>query len=224
MKKEFEYALEKYAKERGVSSERIVGICNEFIDGFSFIKNIKKAVSIFGSTRCSTDSDAYQQATKLAFDLSHEGFAIVTGGGPGIMEGANRGAFEAGGKSVGLNIILSKKQQSNKYVKESIFFQHFYSRKTMLSFASQVYIYFPGGFGTLDELFEMLILVQTKEIPPTPIILVGKEFWSPLTEWIEKIIYEKHRAVSKEDLKIFYLVDDAKEAYDLVVKITKNKI
>ena len=94
----------------------------------------------------------------------------------------------------------------------------------MLSFASQVYIYFPGGFGTLDELFEMLILVQTKEIPPTPIILVGKEFWSPLTEWIEKVIYEKHRAVSKEDLKIFYLVDDAKEAYDLVVKITKNKI
>ena len=188
---QIEHMLKEYSKEHMVSPERIFKIMSEFVDGFEFLTQYKKAVSIYGSARCGSKSDIYEQARFLAYQLSKDGFAIITGGGPGVMEAANRGAYDANGQSVGLNITLKNQQKINRYVKESKQFEHFFVRKSMLSFASKVYIFFPGGFGTLDEFFEMVMLVQTQKIPHIPIILVDKEYWGPLAQWFEKYLYEK---------------------------------
>lgn len=216
---QIEYLLKEYSKEHNVSADRMYGIMSEFIKGFEFLRQYKKAASIYGSARLGFESDIYKQASLLAGKLSKDGFAIITGGGPGIMEAANKGAFEAKGKSVGINIKLNHEQEVNKYVIESSEFQHFFIRKTMLSFASQVYIFFPGGFGTLDELFEMIVLVQTEKIPPTPIILVDKDYWKPLLSWIKECLYEKNKAIDEKSLEIYQLVDNAEEAYELIKKL-----
>jgi len=200
---------------------RIFRIMAEFVEGFHFIADFKKAVSIFGSTSFSPKNHYYQEARKLGKLLAKAGYAVITGGGPGIMEAANRGAYEAGGQSIGLNIELPEGQRINPYVKSPIGFHHFYTRKVMFSFASQVYIFFPGGFGTLDEFFEMVCLTQTKKIKPVPIIAVGKEYWQPLFNWIENEVYCKHKAINKKDLKIFHLVDSAKQAFNLIKKLKK---
>jgi len=165
----------------------------------------------------------YQEACKLGSLLAKAGFAIITGGGPGIMEAANKGALEAGGRSAGINIQLINKQSTNKYVKESVAFSYFFIRKVMLAFASEVYIFFPGGFGTLDELFELTTLIQTKKIRPIPIILVDKEYWIPLLTWIEQELYRKRGAIAKEDMKIHCLVDNAQEAFDYIEQILSHK-
>ena len=205
-----------------VGGMRLTRITQEFAKGFHFLKNYGKSATFFGSARCAAGDKHYEEARKLASLLSKDDFAVITGGGPGIMEAANKGAAEAGGQSAGINIQFDKTQNVNPYVKKSISFHYFFARKVMLAFASEVYIFFEGGFGTLDEFFEMTTLVQTRKIDPIPIILVGKEYWSPLLKWIEKDVYEKRRNIDKEDMKIYRLVKDAKEAHRVIKRLVKG--
>ena len=203
-------------------SWRIFKIMGEFVNGFEFLRRYGVAVTFFGTARCVTRDKIYKEAEKLAHQLSKMGFAVITGGGPGIMEAANKGAHKAGGKSVGLNIQLPFEQRINKWVKESRAFHYFFTRKVMLAYASEVYIFFPGGYGTLDELYEILTLIQTKKISKIPVILVNKEYWDPLTGWMEKELYKKYKSIDKEDLELFCLVDDAQEALVLIKKLIKE--
>ena len=221
-KAQIERLLDEHLQEQEVTPWRIFRIISEFVTGFEFLRQYKKAVSIFGSARLGFRHEIYQEASRLAYRLAKDGFAVITGGGPGVMEAANKGAYEAEGKSVGINIKLRFKQRANKYVVESEAFKYFFVRKTMLSFASQIYIFFPGGYGTLDELFEMLTLVQTEKIPRIPIILVNKSFWTPLLRWVEDYLYKKNQAIDKNDLKIYYLVDNADEAYRLIRRLMRE--
>ena len=220
-----EEVLKLHPKEE-IEPERMTKIVEEFARGFYFLKNYGLTATFFGSARVTAQAPSYKEAYSLAFQLSKEGFDIITGGGPGIMEAANKGAYEAGGRSAGLNIQLQEEQRTNKYVKESEAFYYFFIRKVMLAFASEVYIFFPGGFGTLDELFELITLVQTKKIEPIPIILVGREYWQPLLKWIESELYEKRGAIKKSDMKVYHLADDADDALTrirkMVVKINNS--
>lgn len=204
------------------TSWRLFKIMGEFVSGFEFLKRYGIAATFFGSARCNHNEKVYKEAVKLAKGLSQMGFAIITGGGPGIMEAANQGAYEAKGISVGLNIQLPLEQRINKYVKESRAFHYFFTRKVMLAYASELYIYFPGGFGTLDELYEILTLIQTRKICQIPVILVDKEFWQPLVEWMYGRLYRQDKAIDKEDLNLFTVVDSADEAIKLVEKLIKS--
>ncbi len=197
---------------------RIFRIMSEFIEGFQFIASYRRSVTVFGSARLKEGSRWYEEARKLGSLVAKDGYAVVTGGGPGIMEAANRGAYEAGGKSVGVNIQLPMEQRINPYVNQSRGFHYFFSRKLMLSYSAQAYVYFPGGFGTLDEMFEIVTLIQTKKIAThIPVILVGKEFWQPIIQWVETDLCEKFQTIDHEDRRIFSLVDSAEEAYRIVV-------
>ena len=162
-----------------------------------------------------------QAATDLAGRLAKRGFAVITGGSTGIMEAANKGAYEAGGASVGLNIRLSDTQSLNNYLTESLTFDHFFVRKTMLAFASEVYIFFPGGFGTLDEFFEIATLVQTKKINRVPIVLYGSEYWGPIMRQFEEQLLKKYAAIDAADLTIYKVVDSVDEAFDYIVENVK---
>lgn len=209
-------------KARVVSPKTLEKINKEFSEGFNFLKKYKKAVSIMGSARPNLKGNVYEEATKLSYKLSKAGFTIMTGGGPGIMEAGNKGAYDAGGRSVGINIRLPFEQGTNKYVKESADFSFFFTRKVMLEFASQVYVFFPGGFGTLDEFFEMVTLIQTKKIRPIPIVLVGQEFWGPLLDWLLVTVCQKNKAIAEADMNLFHLVDTADEAYDYIKKLPQR--
>ncbi len=204
-------------KPNKIESWRIFKIMSEFVEGFDVIRRYSLAVTFFGSARATLGDDSYQIAEALAGRLAKKGFAIITGGSSGIMQAANKGAFEAGGSSVGLNISLPQAQGYNKYLTDRFVFDHFFVRKVMLTYASEVYIYFPGGFGTLDEFFEIVTLVQTKKIRKVPIILFGRDYWGPLMVFIEKIIYQKHAAVDMEDMNLYTVVDTVDEAYDYIV-------
>jgi len=207
-----------------VSTWRIFKIMTEFVKGFDFLrKYMGQSISIFGTARCSTGHCLYEEARELSFKLAKDNFSIITGGGPGIMEAANKGAYEAGGRSVGLNIKLPMEQRINEYVKDSEAFEYFFVRKVMLSFASIVYVFFPGGYGTLDELFEMLTLIQTEKIEPIPVVLVGREYWEPLVGWIAQTVMKKHKAIDPIDLTIIKIVDSGDEAYKYIksLKIVK---
>ena len=208
-------------KPMKIESWRIFKIMSEFVEGFDIIRRYGLAATFFGSARASFEDDVYKHATELAARLAKKGYAIITGGSSGIMQAANRGAFEVGGASVGLNVNLPEVQNYNPYLTERFGFEHFFIRKVMLTYASEVYVYFPGGFGTLDEFFEIVTLVQTKKIRSVPIILFGKEFWSPLLSFIEKSLYEQHKAINKEDMALYTVVDTVDEAYEYIVANVK---
>ncbi len=198
---------------------RIFRIMAEFVDGFQLIQGLNKTVSFFGSARFDENDHHYKEARELAQKLGKAGFTIVTGGGPGIMEAGNRGAMEVKAPSIGLNIELPTEQHLNPYTTRSQGFHYFFTRKVMLSFAAQAYVFFPGGFGTLNELTELLMLVQTKKIDPLPVILVGKDFWRPFMKWIEEHVYQNHNAIDKEDMGIYHLAQNVDEAYEIISNI-----
>ncbi len=196
----------------------------EFKMGFDFIKNYPKSVSIYGSARFKEDSEHYQAARHLAGRIVKElGIAIVTGGSGGIMEAANRGALEAGGDSIGLNIQLPHEQVTNKYLSASLSFYYFFVRKAMLSFAAEAYIFFPGGFGTLDEFFELTTLSQTNKIPRIPLILVGNDYWPPILETIKKNLLEDHKTIDAADLNLFTVTENEDEILELIRKAPMRK-
>lgn len=200
------------------SEKRIAFITKEFTDGFEFIKNYPRSVTFFGSARAKEDDPYYIKAKDLAGRIVKElRYSITTGGGPGIMEAANRGAFEAGGNSLGLTIELPKEQTDNKYLTDKEDFHYFFSRKVCLSFSAEAYIFFPGGFGTLDEFLEILTLIQTNKIPKAPIILVGVAFWSTLDEFFKNTIIKEGKAELK-DLSNYIITDDENE----ILKIIKD--
>ena len=194
---------------------------SEFVSGFDILRKYSTAATFFGSARLSPTDPAYkiELEKRLKMEkLAKKGFAIITGGGPGIMEAANVGSYKVGGKSVGLNIQLPMEQKLNPYVTESETFHFFFSRKVMLSFASEVYVYFPGGFGTLDEFLEIVTLIQTKKISNIPVVLYGKEFWTPLLQYFEKTLLKEFKTIDKEDMELFHLVDSVDEAFDYIIK------
>jgi len=207
-----------FESDDAIQSWRIFRIMSEFVDGFEILRKYSTAATFFGSARCGAGDDIYKSAEELAARLAKSGFAIITGGGPGIMEAANVGAFKVGGKSVGLNIKLPMEQKLNPYVTESENFHFFFSRKVMLSFASEVYVYFPGGFGTMDEFFEIVTLIQTKKITKIPVVLFDSDYWNPLLAFFKKSILKEYKAIDKEDLDIFHVVDSVDDAYKYIIK------
>lgn len=189
-------------------------IMSEFVEGFDSLSKIGPCVSIFGSARTKEDHPYYQMADDLAYRICLKGYGVITGGGPGIMEAANKGAKRAGGKSVGLNIDLPFEQSDNPYIDrdKSLHFNYFFVRKMMFVKYAQGFVVLPGGFGTLDELFESLTLIQTKKIGKFPIVLIGKEYWSGLLDWIKDTLLSSSNNISKEDLDLYLLTDSVEEA------------
>ncbi len=196
--------------------ERLALISKEFENGFEFLKNYPKSVTIFGGARFKENDPEYLQARSLGARIATDlNYSVFTGGGPGIMEAANRGAFEVGGQSLGLTIELAHEQIANPYLTKNLDFYYFFSRKVCLSFSAEAYIFFPGGFGTFDEFFEIITLVQTKKIERVPIILVGTEFWQPLTEFIRSDMLSRG-TVDVEDLELFTVTDNEDNIIDLI--------
>jgi uncharacterized protein (TIGR00730 family) len=210
------------SKPGELQSWRVFKIMSEFVEGFEILRKYGLAASVFGSARVSFAQRYYDDATALSGKLAKSGFAIITGGSAGIMEAANKGAYEAGGASIGLNIRLDMSQGLNKYLTDSMTFEHFFVRKVMLTFASEVYIYFPGGFGTLDEFTEIVTLVQTRKIRPIPIVLYGKDYWDPFVKIFEERLYKEYGAIDEADLKLYCVVDSVDEAYDYIMKRVKS--
>ena len=203
--------MEQLIKRR----EKITG--EEFDKGYNLIKKYPRSVSILGSARFGRDSVYYKKAVSLGNRIVKElKYAVVTGGGPGIMEAANKGAYEAGGASLGFVIKLPQEQSVNKYMTDYVEFEYFFSRKTLLFFAAETYIYFPGGFGTLDELMEVLTLIQTKKISKTPVILVGKEFWTPFLDLFKQKLAIETNTINMEDTEIYKIVDSENEIIEII--------
>jgi len=194
---------------------RVFRIMAEFIEGFEILSGVGKAVSIFGSSRVKPNDKYYKMAEELAGRLVKEGYAIISGGGSGIMEAANKGAFKAGGESIGLNIEIPREQKPNKFVKTLLNFRYFFCRKVMFVKYASAYIVFPGGYGTMDEFFEALTLIQTKRIKSFPVILVGGEYWRKLAEWInEELVRRKY--ISKKDTNLFHVADTSQEVIEVI--------
>ncbi|MFN3403858.1 MAG: TIGR00730 family Rossman fold protein [Cytophagaceae bacterium] len=193
-------------------------VMSEFVEGFEKLAKIGPCVSIFGSARTSRENKYYQMTVEIAAKLVRHGYGVISGGGPGIMEAANKGAQMEGGKSVGLNIELPHEQFHNVYIDRDklLNFEHFFVRKVMFVKYSQGFIVMPGGFGTLDEFFEALTLIQTKKIGRFPIVLVGKSFWEGLLKWINEIMYTENTCIDPEDLQLFSLVDTPTEAVKVI--------
>lgn len=196
-------------------SWRIFQIMAEFVEGFDVMPQVFPAVTIFGSSQIKAQSAVYKTTTEVSRLLVKNGFNVISGGGPGVMEAANKGATQAGGKSVGLHINLPSEQQANEYANVRLNFNYFFIRKVMFIKYAVAYIIMPGGFGTLDELFEALTLIQTKRIRPFPVILMDSKFWNGLLDWIKDTLVKK-KTLSKSDLEVFNVVDTAEEAVGIV--------
>ena len=210
----------KYCLDNDVvgDSWRMFRIMGEFVDGFDGLSALNvPAVSIFGSARTPADDPWYLTAEHIAGELARAGYGVITGGGPGIMEAANKGALEAGGVSVGLNIALPHEQEPNPYSNFPLEFKYFFVRKVMFLKYAQAFISLPGGFGSLDELFETVTLVQTQRIKPCPILLVGSSFWGGLIDWI-KDQFLTNGTISKEDLDLIKIIDDPEEVVEIIKK------
>jgi uncharacterized protein (TIGR00730 family) len=202
-----------------IIKKRTKTVDKEFKAGYELILKHPQSVSILGSARFTEDNIYYKQARSLASRIVKElNYAVVTGGGPGIMEAANRGAYEANGISLGFSIKLPQEQKNNPYLTDYVEFEYFFSRKTLLFFSAETYIYYPGGFGTMDELFEILTRIQTNKIPKTPVILVGREFWTPLLKLIDDKLYHDTNAINLADQDIYKIVDSEDE----IIQIIKN--
>lgn len=199
-------------------SWRLFRIIAEFVDGFETMAEIYPAVSIFGSSRVGPDDPLYETARTIARLFAEDGFHVITGGGPGLMEAANRGAAEGGASSVGLNIQLPMEQEPNPYANVRMDFRYFFIRKVIFIKYAQAYVVLPGGFGTLDELFEALTLIQTDRIKPFPVILVGNDYWKGLLDWVRERLLETGK-ISPEDLELIQLVDEPAEVVATVQRM-----
>jgi len=194
---------------------RVFRIMSEFVEGFETLGKLSPAVSIFGSSRAKRRSKYYRLAERTARALVKSGYAIITGGGPGIMEAANKGAKEAGGESVGLNIELPHEQEANPYITTLLNFRYFFIRKMMFVKYACAFVIFPGGYGTMDEFFEPLTLIQTHKIEPFPVVLMGSDYWHPLVQWLRNTMLKK-RCISGADLQLFRIMDDPEEAVHFI--------
>ncbi len=203
---------------------RMCEITQEFNDGFRMVEDMNKVVSFFGSKQINPDHDLYKKTQTLSSRLVKElGYTVVTGGGPGIMEAANRGAFESGGRSVGFTIELEAHHQApNRFLTDQIDFHYFFARKVMLAFAARLYIVLPGGFGTMDEFFELVTLKQEHKIPPIPIVCVGSHFWRPLERMMRTTFLEDYGTIAESDLEMFHIMDDEDEILDLAATLPKR--
>lgn len=204
--------------QKASNSWTVFKVIGEFVDGYERLNNIDPCISIFGSARTKPDHPHYQLAVSVASALVKEGYGIITGGGPGIMEAANKGAQESGGVSVGLNIELPFEQGCNPYVdRDKIFnFNYFFIRKVMFVKYAQAFVVLPGGFGTMDELFEVLTLIQTKKIAKIPVVLMGTDFWSGMMDWVENVLADQFETISKKDIELLPLTDDVDEVVRII--------
>jgi len=198
-------------------SWRIFRIMAEFVEAIEELSQVRPAVSVFGSARAAADDPYYQKAELLAQLLAESGFGVITGGGPGIMEAANKGAAAAGGTSVGMNIHLPFEQEPNPYANIKIDYKYFFIRKVMFVKYAMAYVILPGGFGTMDELFEALTLIQTKRIRGFPVILMGSDYWSDLVAWLKKTMLTENR-ISPEDMELFQVIDDPAQVVRYIQK------
>jgi uncharacterized protein (TIGR00730 family) len=196
---------------------RVFRIMGEFVEGFDELATLSRGIAVFGSARTKPDDPDYKAAQETTALLAAQGFAVITGGGPGIMEAANRGAFEAGGLSIGCNIELPFEQRPNAYQTLSLTFKYFFVRKMMFVKYSLAFIIFPGGFGTLDELFEALTLIQTRKIRNFPVVLFGSHYWSGMLDWLRAVVLQDGK-IAEPDMAIFHVTDSPSEVVDIVMK------
>lgn len=204
---------------QGDIQEHLERIRTEFEKGFQFLQKYPKSVSMFGSARIEPDSSVYKRAEELASRISKEtSYAVITGGGPGTMEAINKGVFESGGKSLGFNISLPHSHESNKYMVDGLKFSYFFARKAMMTYTAESYVFMPGGFGTFDELFSILTLIQTGKIPRVPVILFDSEYWNDVSKLIKNTMFEKFHTIKEADMELFTVTD----SIDEVITIIKN--
>jgi hypothetical protein len=215
---------EKMARFNVATEEtwRVFRIMAEFVEGFEELATVGPAVSIFGAARTLTEDKYYKLAVETSEILAKAGYTIITGGGGGIMEAANKGAANGGGKSVGLNIELPHEQKPNKYQNLSLHFRYFFCRKVMFLKYAHGFIVFPGGFGTLDEFYEALVLIQTLKQGHFPVILFGSDFWGGMVDWLENVMLKKHRYIANEDMAVFCVCDDPQKAADVIIGFNKS--
>jgi uncharacterized protein (TIGR00730 family) len=202
---------------------RIFKIMAEFTEGFDELASIGPAVSVFGSSRDKPGECYYELAVRTAYELSKAGFSVITGGGGGIMEAANKGAAEAGGKSIGLNIEIPIEQIPNKYQNISLHFRYFFCRKVMFLKYAHGFVVLPGGYGTMDEFFESLVLIQTLKQASFPVVLMGSDYWDGLVKWMKETMLNEHGYISPEDLDVFTVVDDPKEAAKIMLDFKESE-
>jgi uncharacterized protein (TIGR00730 family) len=217
----------RWAESKAHSSWQIFKIMAEFVDGFEALAKLGPCISIFGSARIQPGEPYYELAVDIAKRLAEDGFGIISGGGPGSMEAANKGAQLGGGKSVGLNIELPFEQHANPFIDRdaNLHFDYFFVRKVMFTKYSQGFVMMPGGFGTMDEFFEVATLIQTRKMSQVPLILVGSEYWKGLLKWITENMLQKENNISQKDLDLLQIADTADEVADLVLKFyTKNSL
>ena len=208
----------QWTKLEGENSWTMFKVLAEFVDGFETLNKLQPCISVFGSARTKPEDPNYQLAVDVAKRLVEAGFGVITGGGPGIMEAANKGAYMNGGLSVGLNINLPFEQSHNPYIDpdKNIDHRYFFVRKVMFVKYAQAFVAMPGGFGTLDELFEVLTLIQTKKITNVPVILVGKEFWQGLVDWVKNTMLDKYNNISAKDMDMIPITDDVDEVVQII--------